>query len=386
MKNQFILISFLLTFFFISCSKDEIKNTGDCTCKFTDVSAAHPKAQIFQSLIDKYTKKGLPGISMLIRNQQGLWSGASGMADIGNKVKMKDCHISKIASVTKLFVGALVMMLVEEGKLNLDDPISKWLSKDDIKDIQNADKVSIRQICNHTSGIYDVITDSGFYLEILNNQGKFWKPDDLLKYVRGKDAYFDAGSDVKYSNTNLLLVVMVIEKATGRNHAELLREKILNPLGLNDTYYHWHESLPGFVAQGYYDLHNNGTILNMSNYNTGSGNGYGGLYATVHDMQIFIEKLFREKVLLSQVSLNTMLTFTPEEEGQNRSFGITVVRDFMDRDSTQWAVGHRGRDLAYTSDLFYFPHKDITLSYLVNYGTNGSSSLKQVFTDLLMNY
>jgi D-alanyl-D-alanine carboxypeptidase len=121
--------------------------------------------------------------------------------------------------------------------------------------------------------------------------------------------------------------------------------------------------------------------MNMSNYNTGSGNGYGGIYSTVYDMQVFIEKLFRDKTMLSSQSLQTMLHFTPMEEEQNRAFGITVVRDFMERDSTEWAWGHRGRDLAYSADLFYFPHKDITMAYLVNYGTNGSSSLKQVFFD-----
>lgn len=385
MKTKFLYrVLFMVVFSFLlmnACKKDGISNTADCNCKYTDSIALHPHATIFQAIIDKYTKKGLPGISLLIRDSHGLWAGGSGMADIEKNIKMKPCHISKIASITKLFVGTLVMMLVEEGKLYLDDPISKWLDKKDIDDIENADKVTIRQLCNHTSGIYDVITDSGFYLELLNNQSKFWSAQDLLKFVKGKKAYFEAGSDVKYSNTNLLLVSMVIEKITGRSHAELLREKIFNPLGLKDTYYHWHEVLPNFVAQGYYDLYNNGAILNLSNYNTGSGNGYGGIYSTVYDMQIFIEKLFKEKALLNQQSLNTMLTFTAEEEGYSRSFGITVVHDFLDRDATEQAIGHRGRDLAYSADLFYFPEKYITMSYLVNYGTNGTSALKQVFLD-----
>lgn len=371
----------MLVFTTISCKKDAIQNTSDCNCIYTDSISQHPKTAKYQEIIDKYTKKGLPGIALLVRNSDGLWAGGSGYADIEKQIKMKACHISKIASVTKLFVGTLIMQLVEEGKINLDDPISKWIDKDLIKDVENADKVSIRQICNHTSGIYDVITDSGFYLEILNNQSKFWTPKDLLKYVDGKKAYFEPGADVKYSNTNLILLTMVIEKITGRKHGDLLREKIFNPLGLKDTYYYWHENLPNFIAQGYYDLYNNGTIINMSNYNTGSGNGYGGIYSTIYDMQIFIEKLFKEKTILNQESLNTMLTFTPVEEGYDRSFGITVVRDFMNRDSSEWAFGHRGRDLAYTADLFYFPRKDVTMSYNVNYGTNGSSSLKQVFMD-----
>ncbi len=381
MINRYIIVVLLIISIISSCKKDEISHTGDCKCLYTDVVSAHPKALVLQTLIDRYTKKGLPGIALLIRDQNGIWAGASGYADIEKKVKMKACHISKIASITKLMVGTVVMKLVEEGKLNLDDQISKWLSKNEIEGVENADKVTIRQICNHTSGIYDVITNSAFYLEVLNNQGKFWTAEDLLKYAKGKPAKFNPGEGVAYSNTNLLLVSMVLEKITGRPHAELLREMIFNPLQMKDTYYHWHEKLPDFVAQGYYDLHNNGTIMNLSNYNTGSGNGYGGVYSTIYDMQTFIEALFKNKTILNQQSLNTMLTFTKEEEGNSRAFGITAFHDFLDRSPTEQAIGHRGRDLAYSADLFYFPDKDITMSFNVNYGTNGASALKQVFLD-----
>ena len=171
---------------------------------------------------------------------------------------------------------------------------------------------------------------------------------------------------------------MIINKATGRNHGALLRERVIRPLNLNNTFYFWHDRLPS-VAQGYFDLFNNGTILNVTNYNTGSGNGYGGLYSNVFDLQIFVEALLKERTLLSEASLNEMLTFTDEEEGANRANGLGIFKDFLERPADQFAYGHRGRDLGYTADMFWFPNQDFTMTYLINYGTDANSSLRPVF-------
>jgi len=171
---------------------------------------------------------------------------------------------------------------------------------------------------------------------------------------------------------------MVINKATGKNHGSLVRERIIKPLGLDNTYYYWHDDFDN-VAQGYFDLYNNGSILNLTNYNTGSGNGYGGLYSNVFDLQTFIEALVRDRTLISEQSLNQMLTFTQTEEGKFRANGLGIFKDFLERPADQYAIGHRGRDLSYTADMFWFPNQDYTMAYLVNYGTDANSSLRPAF-------
>ncbi|MCB0847154.1 MAG: beta-lactamase family protein [Bacteroidetes bacterium] len=380
MKKYYLIsgVIFLLLTLISACQPAEIVPTQVCTNP-TGNYESHPKALELQQVIDKYAQQGLPGISLLIRDGNGEWAGASGLADIEQNINMQPCHVSKIASVTKLFVGVLVMQLVDEGVLNLDDPISTWMPEKSIAKIENADKATLRQLLNHTSGIYDIITDNTFYLNVLNSPGRFWKSDELLKYAEGKPANFEPGADVKYSNTNLLLAAMIIEEATGKSHAQMIRDRIIDPLGMDNTYYHWHDKLPNFVAQGYYDLYNNGTISNLSNYNTGSGNGYGGIYSTVYDMQIFIEALLREKTLLSPAALEEMLKITSENVERNIAFGVAIRKDFLDRSAQEYGLGHRGRDLAYSADLYYFPNQDITMSYLVNYGTDGKSGLQEVF-------
>lgn len=375
--KKYIIIPALavLAFVFPACEK-EIGHSSDCA---STNSLNHPRSAEYQAILDQYTKNGLPGISALIRDKYGVWTGASGLSDISQEIPMRSCTVSKAASITKSFIGALTLKLAEEGKLHLDDPLSKWIDAKYLDQVKNARESTLRMCLNHTTGISDVISDNGFYLALLNNPDKKWKPEELLEFVYGDEPEYAPGTDASYSNTNFIYLAMAVEAATGKDQGVVLREKILGPLGLNDTWYYWHDDLPSNTAQGYYDLHNNGTILNVTNYNTGSGNGYGGLYSTVFDLQTFIEALVREKRVLSQEYLDQMLTFTDSVETYSRANGLGIFRDFLERAPDEYAYGHRGRDLGYTADMYWFPEKDITMVYLINYGTDAESGLKKQF-------
>ncbi|MDO8367500.1 MAG: serine hydrolase [Saprospiraceae bacterium] len=371
-----VLVTALLSLF--SCRKPEIGHTENCS--FTP-GAMHPKAAVYQSVMDKYTANGLPGISALIRDEDGVWVGASGKADIGKNVDMSPCTVSKAASLTKTFIAALALKLVEEGKFGLDDPLTQWLPEKPLSNLKNANISTVRQLLNHTTGIADVIEDEGFYLAVLNDPARKWTPEDLLEFVYGDDPVFAPGGGVSYSNTNFLLLAMVINRATGQDHSQLLREKVLVPLALDQSFYYWHDDLPENVAQGYFDLYNNQSIVNVTNFNTGSGNGYGGLYSNVFDLQTFIEALVRDKTLLSQNTLDQMLTFGEPEGTTNKRLGLGIFKDFLERAPDQFAYGHRGRDLGYTADMFWFPNQDYTMTYLINYGSDAKSELRQQFYD-----
>lgn len=373
-----LLVSLLLLWMPQSCRKADVGHSADCTYSPT---AQHPKAALFQATLDAYVAKGLPGISALVRDASGVWVGGAGKADISQNIDMKPCTVSKACSITKTFIGVLALKLVEQGKFALDDPLDKWLSDDVLDGVKNARQSTVRMLLNHTTGIADVIDGSNFYLAVLNEPDRRWEPNDLVRYVYGKAPEFAPGARASYSNTNFLLLVMVIERATGVSHAKLLREQVIEPLGLDQTAYYWHDPLPANTAQGYFDLYNNGTLLNVTNYNTGSGNGYGGLYSNVFDLQVFIEALVRDKRLLSSAMLSEMLQFTAPVEGANRANGLGIFRDFLERAPNEYAYGHRGRDLGYTADMYWFPEKDRTMVYFINYGTDAKSELRQVFYD-----
>ena len=105
-RLPYILPLFSLFLIVFACEKAEIVPSLPCS---PFPSATHSKADLYQSILDEYTQKGLPGISLLIRDQEGEWSGSAGMADLQEGIPLQTCHVSKVASVTKLFVGVLVM-------------------------------------------------------------------------------------------------------------------------------------------------------------------------------------------------------------------------------------------------------------------------------------
>jgi D-alanyl-D-alanine carboxypeptidase len=280
-----------------------------------------------------------------------------------------------------------VMRLQEKGVLSLNDPVNKYIPENTLKKIGNGNApVTIRNLMNHTTGFYDVIGDRGFYLQILNDPTRKWTAGELLEYVYNKEAMFSfrPADTVGYSNTNYLLISMVIESATGVPHAVVFRDEVISRLSMNDTRYYWHDPLPeSGVARGYYDLYNNGSIGDITNWNTGSGNGYTGVYSTVWDMYLFADALFESKTLLSQPSLDEMLTFHPDIE-ERKQIGVACFKDFIDIGNPErdFAWGHRGRELGYSADLYYFPEYKATMALIVNYGTDGNSSLRPVFLEM----
>lgn len=377
MKQVALVFGFF--FLLLGCYKPDVVDTETCTYTFPEGNEDHPKHEVYQDIMVKYRKKGLPGMTVLMEDENGIWVGSEGKADIENNVDFLPCHPSKAASITKMMVATLTFMLHEEGKLDIDDPIADYVDDKIIRNIKNADQVSIKNCLQHTTGIYDLITDGEFYLAVLNNPNKHWKAEELARYAFNRDPYFEANTDAKYSNTNTLLVSLVLDEVLGFSHAEALRNRIWCPLTMNDTYYQSREALPDYVAQGYYDLYNDGSIVNVSNLITGSGNGYGGVYSTVFDLRKFMRALYYDKTLIEEEHVEMMQEF--EYVDEKLETGVGMLRRFKDV-SDHAGVGHSGRDLGYSADLFAFPtSNDRLMIFFVNYGTDGDTHLRQIFWD-----
>ncbi|MES2616238.1 MAG: serine hydrolase domain-containing protein [Bacteroidota bacterium] len=378
------LIAALLILAIAACKKAEVGKTETCNANYSDSSYKHPKNAVYQAILDKYKKKGLPGIAILIEDENGTWIGSAGKADLVEGIDFKPCTVSKVASITKMMFGAAVMQLREQGKVNLDDKISLWLDAEILEKVANADKATIRDLMQHSTGIYDIIADSDFYLSVLNNPNKNWSGAELIKFAYNKPKKFDYvanATEGDYSNTNTLLLSLCIEKITGKPHQQWMHELVIDKLGLTNTYYAHHDALPAFTAQGYYDLYNNGTIVNVSNLVTGSGNAYGGIYSNVIDLHKFMKALFVEKTLVNQQSLDIMQTFIEDDERGN--LGVGLLQQYKHLNLGHMGVGHSGRDLGYSGDAHYFPTKGNRIFInLVNYGTNGETPLRQAFYDM----
>lgn len=379
---QFLIVGIC----FVSCKKAFVESTRAeaVAMPWNDTSALHPKNTAFKNLIEKYRQKGLPGISLLVRDKAGTWAGATGKADIENNIPFDIGQVSKVASITKLFIGALVFKLMDDSAnthlsyRSLNQPVNSWLSHHITDKLPNGNEITLGDCMKHETGIPDLISEDAFYLGVLNKPNKAWNPEDLLQFIYDKEPLFKRGDTAIYSSTNTLLVAMIIEAATGRKHNELLHQYILSPLSLNHTFYQLHDALPATVAQGYFDLYNNGKIVNVSNLIPGSGWGYNGIYSNLFDLYAFIDALLLKRTLLSPTSLQIMQTYGKVDFPNQYGYGI--MKKFTDR-GIDAGIGHSGRDLGYSANLFYFPNKDVTHIFLINYGTDSESGLRQVFYD-----
>lgn len=380
-----LLIVIIIASGLLACSKSQVVQTRviGVDCPWNDSSNLHSKDPALRALLEKYTKKGLPGISLLVKDNNGTWIGAAGKADIGNDIDFVPGTVSKAASITKLFMGALVFKLIEDSAITgmgynaLNKKIRDWLPATVTGKLPNGDVVTLGQCMKHETGIPDIIDQDRFYLAVLNNPNKKWQPVELLEFIYEKPALFGAGDTAIYSNTNTILVAMVLEAQTGIKHANLLKQYILNPLGLSQTFYQPHDPLPNSTAQGYFDLYNNNTIVNVSNLVTGSGNGYGGLYSNLYDLYKFADALLLKQTLLKPASWSLMQTYGKKDD--DNFYGYGLQKSYLTR-GANYGIGHKGRDLGYTANLFYYPNKGVLNIFFINYGTDADSDLKQVFT------
>ena len=381
MKNYILIL--ILTLVLFSCKKalvEHTENTGPAI-PLPDNSAAHPKNTQFKNLIEKYRKQGLPGISLLVKDANGIWFGATGYADIEKNIPFSTTTVSKAASITKLIVGTTVFKMMEDsvntgiGYNALNTKINQWIPRSITDKLPNGNEITLGQCMKHETGIPDVISQDAFYLAVLNNPNKIWEAEELLKYVYGAPEFKPSDTAI-YSNSNTVLVAMVIEAATKKKHLDLIKKYIFTPLGMNNTFYQGRDALPSYTAQGYYDLYNNGSIINVSNLITGSGNGYGGMFSNVFDLLKFLDALLINRTLLSSKSLNMMQTWG-KPDGVNE-YGYGIMKKFIAR-GVNAGIGHSGRDLGYTANMFYFPNKNVSHIFFVNYGTDANSKLKDVF-------
>lgn len=371
------LLIFGLGLFLSACEAEAISGSEACNYTPNAAYSSHPKANQLESMLNKYQKQGLPGLVLMIEDADGQWVGYAGKADLQKDLPFLPCYSSKVGSITKPMVAALAFKLQEEGIWDLDDPLSKYIDASVLNRITNSAGVTLRNCLQHTTGFHDVITDAAFYLAVINNPNKTWWPMDLIPYVYDKPSAFEEGEVVRYSNTNTLLVAMAMDAVLGYDHSLALRNKILNPVGLMDTYYQGRETLPGNVAQGYFDLYNDGTVVNLSNLITGSGNGFTGIYSTVYDLNRFAKALLVNRTLLTTESMDEMLTFIQVDERE--AAGVGIYNQFQ-HVTDQPVLGHAGGDLAYSAGMYVLPTRNnAVVTFLVNYGTNGDTPLREVY-------
>lgn len=323
-----------------------------------------------QTLLDSARAAGAwPGATLAVALPDGrVLAVASGHSDTSTKVPMRVSDRLLSGSVGKTYVAAVALQLVAEGKLDLDAKVSKYLGGESwFTRLPNARDITARQLMNHTSGLvrYEFMSATSDSLKA--NPMKVWAPVDRLRMIFDSKAPFAAGADWEYSDTNFIVLGMIIETITGRPYYDELRRRILEPHKLANTIPSDRPTLPGVVngyagpknSLGGFDatLVNGRMAINPQMEWTG-----GGIASTTAELAQWAKILYEGRAFAPEL-LPQMLTGVPAKLGPNSKYGLaTILRETAIGSS----VGHSGFMPGYATDMMYWPATRVAAALQVN--------------------
>ncbi len=289
---------------------------------------------------------GPPGVIAVVQRGKHRKVHTFGVRNIKGGLPIRVDDRMRIASVAKAFSGAVALSLVSEGKLSLQDTIGKHL-----RELPEAWwEVTLRQLLNHTSGIPDLLSDPGVQDALQASPKKAPPPEELLSLLEEVDLLFDPGSEYHYSNSDNIVVALMVEAATGKSYEDQLREQVYKPLGLKKTSLPRGTNLRKPFIHGYSNVPSQDPPEDVSeDLAAGWAWASGGIVSTPADLNDFIRgyvggQLFDERTQAKQRRVIEGGSSEPPGPGKN-SAGLALFR-YETRCGTVW--GHTGNFPGYT--------------------------------------
>ena len=277
----------------------------------------------------------------------------------------------RVGSVTKSFVATVLLQLVGEGKLKLDDSLDHWLPGL----VPNGGSITIRQLLQHTSGLYDYVNDAGFRAAVLANPLRVWTPRQLVKVAVSHRPLFTPGRRWSYSNTNYILAGLVIHAVTHRSVAAELRDRIFRPLGLRQTSFPTGPTISGPHAHGYV-FYGTPLVRDTAQVSPSGAWAAGAIISTVTDVAIFYRALLGGRLLRPPL-LSEMETTVRTGDGDGYGLGLLALRTGCGR-----MLGHDGDFPGYATEAFTSPNGQRQLILFIN-SDQSSSRISKATTKTL---
>ena len=336
----------------------------------TDAGMVEELGAFVQRLADS---DAFSGTVLLARDGKVLFKGAYGLAskrfNVPNRIDTK----FNLGSMNKMFTSVAVAQLVQAGKLSLDDPLSKYVSTDWLaQDV--ADKIRIKHLLTHTSGLGSYFNDK----YMTSSRALFRELDDYKPLIADSTLAFEPGTDWRYSNTGMFLLGVVIEKVTGQNYFDYIRDNITRPAGMMDTdCYEMDRPVPN-LAMGYSrEQTSDGAEWTNNLYeHVIRGGPAGGGFSTAEDLLRF-DVALRNHKLLNPEFTELVWSGKPEVNSPDYGFGFGIEGTPDDR-----IVGHGGGFVGISSNLDMFLDSGYTAVVLSNYD-GGSRPVKSKMRELI---
>lgn len=332
---------------------DKVIATKPTAAMATASLPADVVASLDAALRSSFKQTSASGAIVGIRTPEGTWTAAIGKADPASGAPMEVGMHTRIGSLTKTFTGTLLLQLVQDGKLSLDDPIAKY-----VPGVPNGERITLLQLADMTSGVASYTLSEKFTDKYFAKPEAVFTPEEVLAVGLSLSPLFEPGARFDYSNTNTILLGLVIEKVTGQKVSEVFAEKIFEPLKLRNTSWPGTSTeIPepfaqGFTMQG--DFAKPGAPSNATHWNAAWGWTAGEVISDVTDLLDYGRALGTGQGLLDPKLQAERLTF-PAGGGYGIALGCI----------DGW-VGHTGTLPGYNTTLYYDTTRDITVVVQAN--------------------
>jgi len=336
-----------------------------------ETTPAQDLRERLQAVLDAFHAGGtFPGASAAVSLPDGTVIPLTvGEADTVRNIPMDSSHRMLQGSVGKTYFAALAIQLIGEKRLDLDAKVSSYLGHHSwYGRIPNADGITVKQLMTHTSGVMRYEFMEAFTIDLSAQPDKHWRPEELLAYVLDEEASFPQGEGWEYSDTNFILLGMIVEEITGESCYDLIQERILDPLSLRNTVPSSSRTIPGLI-QGYAGPANafGGTdevILPDGRFviNPQFEWAGGGFASTTEDLARWARALYTGRAF-DPALLPLMLDGVPARLGPGSRYGLGVILTDTPAGPSQ---GHSGFFPGYLTEMAYFPDLDAAVALQVN--------------------
>jgi D-alanyl-D-alanine carboxypeptidase len=343
------------------------------------------EAQLLKTVLDALEKGGIPGAVVGIwAPDQGTWVEAFGHANLAEHQSMTVDHKFRIGSITKTATATIVLQLAGEGVIDLDQTIEKYDKTYGLK-IPNAKEITIRQLLNHTSGLFSYTDDPALEAVSYANLLLYWTPQELIKYAVSHRDTALPGKEFHYSNTGYALLGLIIEEETKHRFEEEVDRRIIQKLGLKNTSF---PTLPNTTephANGYmsnadllrlsFNLRGNKTaeLVDVTAFNPSWAWAAGAMISNVNDLKIYAKALGTGSLVGKKMQAEQM-KMIPVAPGSDMKYGLGLA------EHKGW-LGHRGEVPGYDIIMYYSPELDATFVVCLNRTPNSVQS-DALFTSL----
>ncbi len=330
-------------------------------------------ARLRPLLLAKMQQVRIPGAIVFVDDpSQGSWTTALGIGNLATREPMRVNNYMRIGSITKTFTATVTLQLVDQGKLRLDEPVSTYLSQ-----VPNGMHITIRELLNMTSGLFSYTEDLGFEQQAWGTDPfKVWTPQELLAIAYKHPPDFPPGEGWHYSNTNTILLGLLIEQRTHLSVAQAFQRYLFGPLHMD------HTGLPNLTSASIPDPHPNGYSLllpgrtepvDATNWNPSWAWAAGSAISTLHDLKIWAKALATGE-LLSAKTQQERLQLVAQSPPYFR-YGLGIMDGVRVLGHTLGFLGHTGILPGFQSTMFYRPQDGATMIVLANIdaASNGST-------------